>query len=42
MTGESSSKATMVITIGAARIEVRAGFDRALLSDVVEALGGAR
>jgi len=32
----------MAITIGAARIEVRSGFDRTLLNDVVEALGGAR
>ena len=40
-TGAPSS-ATMVIAIGAARIEVRSGFDRGLLTEVVEALGGAR
>jgi hypothetical protein len=32
----------MVIAIGAARIEVRRGFDRVLLGELVEALGGAR
>jgi len=32
----------LTIAIGAARIEVRAGFDRALLRDVVDALGGSR
>src|SRR5512140_2341199 len=31
----------VVIAIGAARIEVRAGFDRALLGEVVAALGAA-
>jgi hypothetical protein len=31
-----------VVTLGAARIEVRRGFDARLLSDVVEALGGAQ
>jgi hypothetical protein len=36
------SKAAMVIVLGAARIEVRAGFDRALLGELVEVLGGAR
>ena len=36
-----STGATMVIAIGAARIEVRSDFDRALLAQVVEALGGA-
>jgi hypothetical protein len=39
---ESSSSATVVIAIGTARIEVRPGFDRSLLSAVVETLGGAR
>src|SRR6185312_13115999 len=34
--------ATMAIALGAVRIEVRPGFDRALLSDVLEVLGGAR
>jgi len=33
---------TVTIAIGAARIEVGSGFDPALLSDVVAALGGAR
>ena len=33
--------ATMVIAIGAARIEVRSDCDRALLAQIVEALGGA-
>ncbi|MGH7435709.1 MAG: IS66 family insertion sequence element accessory protein TnpA [Polyangiaceae bacterium] len=32
----------LTVTIGAARIEVRVGFDRALLRDVIDALGGAR
>jgi hypothetical protein len=32
----------LTIAVGAARIEIRAGFDRALLCDVVDALGGAR
>ena len=32
----------LTVAIGAARIEVRAGFDRVLLRDVVDALGGAR
>lgn len=36
------SNAAMVIVLGAARIEVRAGFDRALLGELVEVLGGAR
>src|SRR5512138_913111 len=36
---EGSASATMVIAIGPARIEVRSGFDRALLSEVIEALG---
>jgi hypothetical protein len=30
----------IVVTIGGARVEVRAGFDRALLREVLEALGG--
>jgi hypothetical protein len=34
--------ATMVIAIGAARIEVQSGFDRGLLTAVLETLGGAR
>jgi hypothetical protein len=32
----------MVVAVGAARIVVRAGFDRALLRDIVDALGAAR
>jgi hypothetical protein len=32
----------LVLAIGAARVEVRAGFDRALLRDLVDALGGSR
>jgi hypothetical protein len=41
-TGGPESNAAMVIVLGAARIEVRAGFDRALLGELVEVLGGAR
>jgi hypothetical protein len=41
-TPEGSSSAALVIALGAARIEVRRGFDARLLSDVVEALGGAQ
>jgi hypothetical protein len=33
---------TLVVVVGTARIAIRAGFDRALLRDVVEALGAAR
>ena len=32
----------LTVAVGAARIEVRGGFDRALLRDVVDALGGGR
>ena len=32
----------LVVSVGAARIEVRAGFDRALLSELIDALGGSR
>lgn len=32
----------IVVTVGAARVAVRAGFDGALLRQVVEALGGGR
>jgi hypothetical protein len=39
---DASSDAALVIALGAARIEVRRGFDARLLSDVVEALGGAQ
>jgi hypothetical protein len=38
----ASSNAALVIALGAARIEVRHGFDARLLSDVVEALRGAQ
>lgn len=37
-----SGSAALVVAVGAAHIEVRAGFDRALLRDVVDALGGSR
>ena len=40
--GVGTSAATLMITVGAARIEVRSGFDHALLTEVIEALGGAR
>ncbi len=35
-----SDAPSMTIRIGAARVEVRRGFDRGLLREVVEALGG--
>jgi len=35
----SRESTTIVVTIGAARVEVRAGFDAALLRELVEALG---
>src|SRR5437763_1852516 len=35
----TSSSATIVIAIGAVRIEVQRGFNRALLGEIVEALG---
>ena len=41
-TAGHESNAPMVIVLGTARIEVRAGFDCALLGEVVEVLGGAR
>ncbi len=34
--------APLTVTVGSARIDVRAGFDATLLRDVVDALGGAR
>jgi hypothetical protein len=34
--------APLTVVVGAARVEVRAGFDRALLRQVIEALGGER
>lgn len=37
-----ASTDALVVTVAGARIEVRAGFDRVLLRDVVHALGGAR
>jgi len=33
---------SLTVAVGAARIEVRAGFDRGLLRDVLDALGGER
>ena len=33
---------SLTVAVGAARIEVRAGFDRGLLRDVLDALGGVR
>jgi hypothetical protein len=33
---------SLTVAVGAARIEVRAGFDRGLLRDVLDALGGGR
>ena len=38
----SPPSAPLVVAVGAARVEVRTGFDRSLLRDVVDALGGAR
>jgi hypothetical protein len=38
----AAPKAPLTVFIGAARIEVRAGFDAALFCDVVDALGGTR
>jgi transposase len=40
--GETSTAPAIVIGIGAARIEVHAGVDLALLGEVVAALGGGR
>lgn len=37
-----AAAAPLVVSVGAARVEVRAGFDRALLREVVDALGGSR
>jgi len=31
----------LTVTVGAARVEVRAGFDRSLLRAIVEAIGAA-
>jgi hypothetical protein len=33
---------TLDVVVGAARVVVRTGFDRALLREVVDALGGAK
>lgn len=38
----AAPSAPLTVAVGGARIEVRAGFDHALLRDVVEALGGMR
>jgi ABC-type amino acid transport substrate-binding protein len=35
------SSGSLSVRVGAAHVEVRAGFDQALLREVVEALGGA-
>jgi transposase len=40
--GETSTAPAIVIALGSARIEVQSGFDRALLGEVVAALGGGR
>jgi hypothetical protein len=40
--GTGTSSVAMVIAIGWARIEVRPGFDRALFTEIVEALGAAQ
>jgi hypothetical protein len=40
--GSTSAPSRIAIAVGAARIEVHAGFDHALLSEVVEVLGGGR
>jgi len=40
--GVRESSAPMLIAVGGARIEVWTGFDRGLLKDVVDALGGTR
>src|SRR6266849_5981589 len=40
--GGSALSAPMLVAVGNARIEVRVGFDRGLLREVVEALGGPR
>jgi transposase-like protein len=37
---ERASRSEIVLRIGAAEIEVRAGFDARLLREVIEALGG--
>jgi len=39
---QAAAIASLTVSIGAARIEVRAGFDGDLLRGVVDALGGAR
>ena len=33
---------SLTVRVGAAQVEVRSGFDRALLRELVDALGGAR
>jgi hypothetical protein len=38
----TATASPIVIAVGGARIEVRAGFDRVLLGEVVAVLGGAR
>jgi hypothetical protein len=38
----ASREDTLVVAVGTARIVVRAGFDRTLLREVIEALGASR
>jgi hypothetical protein len=40
LTRPSRSDATIEVTVGAARVVIRSGFDRALLREVLGALGG--
>jgi transposase len=37
---EKSAAGTLMVRVGTAQVEVRAGFDRSLLRELVEALGG--
>lgn len=37
---KSAATGTVMVRVGAAQVEVRAGFDHALLRELVEALGG--
>jgi hypothetical protein len=38
----ATARPPLTVSVGAARIEVRGGFDRALLREIVEVLGGGR
>ena len=40
--GKGFSDKTLMVTVGAVRVEVRSGFDVALLRELVDALGEAR